>query len=115
MNITQVTVKTFYDIEITFDDFLRAFIRYGAPEGDTDRIMYPKAFEGYDLENHTTGYVMQVMQKISVFGHGDFAAYMARFFQFDGWANMGYYHKPSERYRMTVFHYGNYIRGGLTT
>ena len=58
---------------------------------------------------------MQVMQKISVFGHGDFAANMARFFQFDGWANLGYYHKPSERYRMTVFHYGNYIRGGLTT
>ena len=112
MNITQVTVKTFYDIEITFDDFLRAFIRYGAPEGETDRIMYPKAFEGYDLENHTTGYVMQVMQKISVFGHGDFAAYMADFFGFDGWHNMGHYNKTQNIYRMTVFNHGDKLQEG---
>jgi hypothetical protein len=112
MKITQATVKTIYDIEIDFGDFLKAYIHYNTPEAETERILYPRAFEGYDLDNHTTGYVDMVMQKISVFGHGDFAAYMAHFFEFDGWSNMGHYHKPSGKYRMTVFRYGDCAQGG---
>lgn len=109
MKITQATVKTLYDIEISFGDFLKAYVHYNTPEAEVARIMYPKAFEGYDLDNHTTGYVMDVMRKISASGYGDFASYMAYFFEFDGWANMGHYHKPSGNYRMTVFNYGDYI------
>ena len=113
MKITQATVKTIYDIEIDFGDFLKAFVHYGSPEGEIDRIMCPKAFEGYDLKNHTSGYIHLVMEKIGVFGNGDTAAFLARFFEFDGWCNAGHYHKPSGNYRMTVYNYGdragNYI------
>lgn len=112
MVITKATVKTIYDIEIDFGDFLKAYVHYGDEKGETSRIMYPKAFEGYNLKDHTTGYVSTVMKKIGVFGHGDFAAYMANFFEFDGWANMGHYHEPSGKYRMTVFRYGNCLQGG---
>lgn len=112
MKITQATVKTIYDIEIDLGDFQKAFEHYGSPEGEIDRAMYSKAFSGYDLNNHTTEYVGQVMKKIGVFGGGATAAYLARFFDFDGWENVGHYHEPSGKYRMSVYRYGDYAQGG---
>ena len=113
MKVTQATVKTFYDIEIDFGDFAKAFNHYSTPEAETQRILYPKAFEGYDIDNHPVGYIELVMQKIGVFGHGQFAAYMADFFGFDGWHNMGHYNKTQNIYRMTVYNHGDKLQGGM--
>ena len=117
MNITKVSVKTLYEIEIDFDEFMKAYIFYSSPEAEIYRVMYPKAYEGYDLDNRSEEYVRMVMEKISVFGHGNFPAYIAKYLEFDGWVNAGHFHKPSGKYRMSVFNYGdcmNKAKGGET-
>ena len=116
MKITKATVKTQFEIEIEFKDFADAFVKYGSEDGECYRILYPKAFEGEDLEDTTVGSLREIFKTLNSptakRRHGDTYAYLAKCLGFDGWENAGYYHEPTGRYRFSVYVYGDYATGG---
>ena len=109
MKTNQVTVKTLYEIELDFEDFKNAYIFYGSPAAELYRISFPKAYDGYDIKNHSDDYIKIVMKKMSVFRNGHFPAYITNYLKFDGFANAGHFVEATGNYRMTVFNYGDRI------
>lgn len=107
MKITSKEVKTFYRIEFDAADFANAVERYGDSELLDSR--FPKAFEGFDINTNSEESCVSAMRRMSVFGNGDTAGYLADYFGFDGWSNGGYFCEKTLTYRMSVFNYGDCI------
>jgi hypothetical protein len=104
MKVTKMEVKTIYNIEVSFDDFINAKKAW-TKNKDSLQILCPQAFENDDLTVNT---VMQEMRN-HISCSGQRANLLARYFKFDGWENAGYYHREKEVIRMSVYMNGDNI------
>lgn len=109
MKITSQEVKTFYKIEFDAADFANAVERYEASELLVPR--FKRAFEGFDIDPKSEESCVSAMRRMTVFGNGDTAGYLADFFGFDGWQNAGVFNERKKVYEMTVFNYGDRVNG----
>lgn len=104
MTITSAEIKTEYDIEYTFEDFIEAL------EDPDLRLGRPKAFKGLPSRHDasTDGELLGAFKNLSWIpaGHGDTFSALAAHFGFDGWRNAGYYDDRRDLRVMTVYRRG---------
>lgn len=105
MKITMQEVRTIYEISIDFKDWVNAIENY--KEKEFERIIHPKAFENFNIDDTTMGNLRTGFRNINYKGNGDTFAYLARFFGFDGWSNAGLHYEKRNAHCMTVYNYGD--------
>lgn len=101
MKNLKVEVKTIYTIEVEFEDFRKAKLKWAEPDS-AERIMYPKAFENIDF---TGGTLMKEFKEFRA--HGDRSSLVADFLGFDGWSNSLLYREKDDKLTMVVYKNGD--------
>lgn len=102
MKIIKQEVRTKYNIEVSFKDFIDA--KEAWVKDNALQILYPKAF---DNEEMTMGLLSNEFKQFNTHGHR--AALLAEYLGFDGWENAGLYKESKKAIVMCVYNNGDCI------
>lgn len=105
MKIIKAEVETIYNIEYTFEDYIKAL------EDPNLRLGRPNAFRGLPNKHdeNTDGILLKAFQALNLFDnswHGDTCAAIAESLGFDGWKNAGFYEDDKDVRNMVVYRRG---------
>ena len=102
MVVLKKEVKTFYTIEIDFDEFLTICNTYKT--NAVMRTLHPNAFSMIDGLTEAN---FEMLFKHWVISNGDTINVICEYYGFDGWENAGIYQKRNNTIKIVVYNYGS--------